>query len=200
MDATQIVDRLLTVIENDILPKTQIGVAQGNKIFGAAILRKSDLSVIIAETNNEVENPLWHGEMHAIKKLYETINRSQLPDPKDCIFLATHEPCSLCLSAITWAGYDNFYYLFSHEDSRDSFSIPHDIKILQEVFHNPNENQSLLYNRTNAFWQSYNIIEMLANIDNREVLLSRINHITTIYNQLSQIYQANKGHDKIPLA
>ena len=140
MDATQIVDRLLTVIENDILPKTQIGVAQGNKIFGAAILRKSDLSVIIAETNNEVENPLWHGEMHAIKKLYETINRSQLPDPKDCIFLATHEPCSLCLSAITWAGYDNFYYLFSHEDSRDSFSIPHDIKILQEVFHNPNEN------------------------------------------------------------
>ena len=200
MDATQIVDRLLTVIEKDILPKTQIGVAQGNKIFGAAILRKSDLSVIIAETNNEVENPLWHGEMHAIKKLYETINRSQLPDPKDCIFLATHEPCSLCLSAITWAGYDNFYYLFSHEDSRDSFSIPHDIKILQEVFHNPNENQSLLYNRTNAFWQSYNIIEMLANIDNREVLLSRINHITTIYNQLSQIYQANKGHDKIPLA
>jgi len=200
MDATQIVDRLLTVIENDILPKTQIGVAQGNKIFGAAILRKSDLSVIIAETNNEVENPLWHGEMHAIKKLYETINRSQLPDPKDCIFLATHEPCSLCLSAITWAGYDNFYYLFSHEDSRDSFSIPHDIKILQEVFHNPNENQSLLYNRTNAFWQSYNIIEMLANIDNREVLRSRVNQITTIYNQLSQIYQANKGHDKIPLA
>ena len=200
MDATQIVDRLLTVIEKDILPKTQIGVAQGNKIFGAAILRKSDLSVIIAETNNEVENPLWHGEMHAIKKLYETINRSQLPDPKDCIFLATHEPCSLCLSAITWAGYDNFYYLFSHEDSRDSFSIPHDIKILQEVFHNPNENQSLLYNRTNAFWQSYNIIEMLANIDNREVLRSRVNQITTIYNQLSQIYQANKGHDKIPLA
>ena len=200
MDATQIVDRLLTVIENDILPKTQIGVAQGNKIFGAAILRKSDLSVIIAETNNEVENPLWHGEMHAIKKLYESINRSQLPDPKDCIFLATHEPCSLCLSAITWAGYDNFYYLFSHEDSRDSFSIPHDIKILQEVFHNPNENQSLLYNRTNAFWQSYNIIEMLANIDNREVLRSRVNQITTIYNQLSQIYQANRGHDKIPLA
>lgn len=201
MDATQILDRLLTVIENDILPKTQIGVAQGNKIFGAAILKKSDLSVIIAETNNEVENPLWHGEMHAIKKLYETIDQSQLPDPKDCIFLATHEPCSLCLSAITWAGYDNFYYLFSHEDSRDSFSIPHDIKILQEVFHNGNENQSSkLYNRTNAFWQSYNIIEMVANIDNRELLFSRINHITTIYNQLSQIYQANKGHDKIPLA
>jgi len=41
---------------------------------------------------------------------------------------------------------------------------------------------------------------MLANIDNREVLRSRVNQITTIYNQLSQIYQANKGHDKIPLA
>ena len=50
------------------------------------------------------------------------------------IFLATHEPCSLCLSAITWTGFDNFYYLFSHEDSRDSFAIPHDLKILKEVF------------------------------------------------------------------
>ncbi|CAF4327503.1 unnamed protein product, partial [Adineta steineri] len=64
MADAQLLDRLLTVIEQDILPKTQIGVTQGNKIFGAAILKKSDFTVVIAETNNEVENPLWHGEMH----------------------------------------------------------------------------------------------------------------------------------------
>ena len=40
--------RLLEVIENDIVPVTRSGVASGNKIFGAAILRRSDLSVVVA--------------------------------------------------------------------------------------------------------------------------------------------------------
>ncbi len=101
--AGELVARLLQVIETDIAPLTRAEVARGNKIFGAAILRKADLSLVLAETNNEVENPLWHGEMHAIKKLYER-PRASLPEPRDCIFLSTHEPCSLCLSAITWAG------------------------------------------------------------------------------------------------
>ena len=92
---------------------------------------RCDLSLVVAETNNEIENPLWHGEMHAIKRFYE---RADHPDPKDCLFLATHEPCSLCLSGITWSGFDNFYYLFSHQDSADSFAIPYDIQILKAVY------------------------------------------------------------------
>src|SRR6218665_319790 len=114
MDTALLVSRLLDVIEFDIAPVTRKGVARGNKLFGAAILRKSDLSVVVAETNNEIENPLWHGEMHAIKRFYEIADH---PAPRDCLFLATHEPCSLCLSGITWSGFDNFYYLFSHQDS-----------------------------------------------------------------------------------
>jgi tRNA(Arg) A34 adenosine deaminase TadA len=197
-----LVSRLLDVIEDDIAPKTRAGVKIGNKLFGAAILRKSDLSVIVAETNNEIENPLWHGEMHAIKKLYE-LNRATLPDPKDCIFLATHEPCSLCLSAITWGGYDNFYYLFSHEDSRDSFAIPHDIRILKEVFAvGPRDEDTPLYNRKNAFWESHNIGQLIASLDrgNREALLARMDDINALYADLSAIYQASKGAKGIPLA
>ena len=34
--------RLLDVMERDILPMTERGVAAGNKVFGAALLRKSD--------------------------------------------------------------------------------------------------------------------------------------------------------------
>ena len=204
MNDIQLINRLLTVIEQDIVPKTQFAVKQSNKIFGAAILKKSDLSVIIAQTNNEVENPLWHGEMHAIKKLYEIKDRSSIPEPRDCIFLATHEPCSLCLSAITWAGYDNFYYLFSHEDSRDTFNIPHDIRIINEVFGNTGTDNRTLYNRKNAFWQSYSIAEMIAGVDHsnndREVLLSRIENLTKVYAQLSDVYQRNKGNAGIPLA
>lgn len=195
-DTIALIDRLLDVITNDIAPMTAKEVTRGNKIFGAAILLKSDLSVVIAETNNEVENPLWHGEMHAIKKLYER-DRATLPDPKDCIFLATHEPCSLCLSAITWSGYDNFYYLFSHEDSRDSFAIPHDLKILKEVFTlDPGG-----YNTSNAYWQGHDIAKLIASLDrgNRERLLARIDDITALYADLSAAYQTGKGHAGIPL-
>src|SRR5690606_1153380 len=103
-----LLDRLLDVIENDIVPVTERGVAAGNKLFGAAILRKSDHSLVLAETNNEIENPLWHGEVHALKRFYE-LPKTSRPDTRDCIFLATHEPCSLCLSAITWTGFDNFW-------------------------------------------------------------------------------------------
>jgi tRNA(Arg) A34 adenosine deaminase TadA len=196
-DTVRLITRLLDVIENDIAPLTRREIARGNKIFGAAILRKADLSLVIAETNNEVENPLWHGEMHALKKLYER-DRASLPAPKDCIFLATHEPCSLCLSAITWGGYDNFYYLFSHEQSRDAFAIPHDLRILKEVF----TLEPGGYNATNAYWTSYAIMEMLATLDrgNREALLQRIDDITALYADLSAAYQANKGGAGIPLA
>ena len=45
-----LIDRLLDVIEQDIVPRTAEGVAHGNKLFGAAILRKDDRSLVIAET------------------------------------------------------------------------------------------------------------------------------------------------------
>lgn len=189
--------RLLDVIENDIAPMTREGVQKGNKLFGAAILKKSDLSLVIAETNNEIENPLWHGEMHALKKLHER-PRGTLPDPKDCIFLATHEPCSLCLSAITWTGYDNFYFLFSHEDSRDSFAIPHDLKILKEVF----TLEPGGYNAENAFWTAHPIKKMIAGLDDaaRLPLEERVADIAALYDELSDVYQAHKGSAGIPLA
>jgi hypothetical protein len=37
------------------------------------------------------------------------------------------------LSGITWGGFDNFYYLFSHQETGSTFSIPYDIQILEEV-------------------------------------------------------------------
>lgn len=45
MPSTQaIVDRLLSVMEQDIVPLTRAGVKPGNKIFGAAILLESPFS------------------------------------------------------------------------------------------------------------------------------------------------------------
>ena len=207
MDTPEFIARLLDVIEHDIAPKTREGVRRGNKLFGAAILRKSDLSVVIAETNNETENPLWHGEIHAIKRFYE-LPADQRPDPKDCIFLTTHEPCSLCLSGITWSGFDNFYYLFTYEDSRDSFAIPYDIAILKAVYQVPDPDRATvpddrpLYNRKNQYFESHGIVAMIAGLDrgHKEDLLARVDDLTGLYADLSAIYQADKGKRGIPLS
>lgn len=207
MDNARFAGRLLDVIESEIVPKTAVGVAHGNKIFGAAILRKSDLSVVIAETNNETENPLWHGEIHAIKRFYER-PEAERPAPKDCLFLATHEPCSLCLSGITWAGFDNFHYLFSHEDSRDAFAIPYDIQILKAVYAVPDPESGEvapdrpLYNRTNAYWTSRDLKETIAGVaePERTALLSRVEALVQCYRELSDAYQQDKGGRRIPLA
>jgi len=207
METPDFISRLLDVIERDIVPMTARGVAQGNKLFGAAILRKSDLSLVVAETNNETENPLWHGEMHAIKRFFE-LPAGERPATKDCVFLTSHEPCSLCLSGITWSGFDNFYYLFSHEDSRDSFAIPYDIQILQAVFAVPDPDRASpapdrpLYNRTNAFFKSRGLQEMVAGLDrgNRELLIARLDDLRAAYADLSAVYQRDKGKKGIPLA
>ena len=191
------INRLFDVIDTDIVPMTQAGVAAGNKLFGAAILRKDDLSVVVAETNNELENPLWHGEVHALKRFYERPKAGR-PEPKDCIFLATHEPCSLCLSAITWSGFDNFYFLFSHEDSRDSFAIPYDLLILKEVFRlDPGG-----YNAENAYWKSYNLKKLARDLGGLQQNFAekRIAALEAADQDLSNIYQAGKSNAGIPLA
>lgn len=185
--------RLLDVMERDILPMTARGVAQGNKVFGAALLRKSDLSVVITGTNAETNNPLLHGEISTLNQFYEMPDR---PSTRDLIFLSTHEPCPLCLSAITWAGFDNFYYFFSYEDSRDAFGIPHDLRILKEVFGVENGD----YRASNAFWSAYSIPE-LVNTEpqqERESLRQREQQIRARYAELSDQYQLAKTGNNIP--
>ena len=195
-----LISRLLDTIEHDVLPLTEAAVRKGNKVFGAALLKKSDLSTYLAETNNEMESPLHHGEMHLLKRYYELPPGNRIA-PAEMIFLSTHEPCSLCLSAITWAGFDNFHYLFSHEDSRDEFAIPHDLKILKEVFDvDPGK-----YRRNNAYWRSQGIRDWLSQHDNelnddtRAQFRAKIEAIRQRYAAASQVYQSSKSGNCIPL-
>ena len=197
MPDAQLAGRLLDVIGDEIAPLTRVGVFHANKVFGAAILRKNDLSTVLAGTNNEIENPLWHGEVHTLKKFYE-MPAGERPATTDCIFLSTHEPCSLCLSAITWAGFDNFYYLFRYADTSDAFNIPHDLKILQEVFAIEDGN----YVRENAFWKSHSIIDMICELDaeSRASCHGRVEELVELYAGLSDIYQRSKAGTDIPLS
>jgi tRNA(Arg) A34 adenosine deaminase TadA len=193
MAAQGVASRLLDIMEFDVLPMTERGVAAGNKVFGAALLRKSDMSLVVAGTNSETDNPLLHGEISTLNQFYEMPDR---PPTQDLVFLSSHEPCPLCLSAITWAGFDNFYYFFTFEDSRDAFGIPHDLKILEEVFGVEDGE----YRHTNAFWTAHSIGDLVEAEPEplRTQLRAQDQRIRDVYAGLSQQYQDSKGNNDIP--
>ena len=186
-------NKILDIFLNNLIPETQISVSKGNKIFGAFVLKKIDLSLVVTGTNNETENPLYHGEISTIINFFKLRNIN----PNDYLFISSHEPCSLCLSAITWSGFDNFYYLFPYEETESTFNIPHDLKILKEVF----KIEEGKYSKNNSYWQSYSIIADIKDLQNSEYdkLLPKIKEIKKLYEDLSQNYQSAKISNYIPL-
>lgn len=189
-DKEEFLDRVLAVLENEVVPKTMEGVRAGNKLFGAAILNKSDLSTVIAATNAETGNPLMHGEVTAIFAFYD-LPKDQRPSPRDTIFIATHEPCPLCLSSITWGGWDNFFYLFTYEDSRDAYGIPHDIVMLDEIFRCPEGT----YSEKNKFWSSWGLRDLIATTasEQQDAFNKRFTALKDTYAEMSDIYQKAKA-------
>ncbi|MBW1650337.1 MAG: nucleoside deaminase [Deltaproteobacteria bacterium] len=197
MKIENIIDRFLNVLSEDILPLTRKGVEQGNKIFGAAILEKKTLEIVAIGINNEIKNPLLHGEISCINN-YWAISEKNRPAPQDCYFLSTHEPCSLCLSAITWSGFDNFYYLFGYEDSKDIFDIPHDLNILKEVFYCEDGD----YAAINYYWKSFCLMDMAEHGTEKQQKkwMTKIFKLYEDYGMLSDAYQETKSEQYIPLA
>ena len=185
--------RVLDIFIDDLIPETRMAEKKGNKIFGAFIIKKSDLSLEIIGTNNEITNPLYHGEISALFNFFE----SKKLNSKDYYFISSHEPCSLCLSAITWSGFDNFYYFFPYAETKSSFDIPHDLSILKEVFQ-INEGE---YQKDNKYWKSFSIIdEIKENKDlNNPIFIEKIDKIKLLYKELSAEYQNTKISNNIPL-
>jgi tRNA(Arg) A34 adenosine deaminase TadA len=199
-----LIKSLLATVENDIIPLTRNGVSTGSKLFGAAIISRSTLQPHSVATNNERLSPLLHGEINCIQQFF-TIDFPDLstrPDPRtDCIFFATHEPCSLCLSGIAWAGFSEVDFMFTYEDSRDLFGIPYDIEILQEIFRAKGSKtgeqvgQRALYNRENKFFRARSLAEIVGDIADggeRGTYLAEIERVKKLYDGLSETYQDGK--------
>ena len=185
---TTLAPRLLDIIDNDILPLTLAGVANGNKVFGAAVVRIADGALIHAATNHEHSEacPLWHGEMVALRDFFALPNH---PPPNECLLLSTHEPCPMCASAIAWSGMPQCFFLFDYDDTKKQFDIPHDIRILRELF-----TPATALNHNNAFFTARPLIPLLGDEDKK-----RLDSIRRRYDDLSQMYQSNKSNNSIPL-
>ncbi|CAM9810248.1 unnamed protein product, partial [Hapterophycus canaliculatus] len=92
----------------------------------------------------------WLPQVACIKNFWDLPEEGR-PLPSECLMLATHEPCPMCVSAITWSAFKEIHFLFSMEDSRDAFNIPHDLRIFKEVF------QCERATRENDFWKAYDL-------------------------------------------
>ena len=189
------IERALRVIEEEIIPETKKSVAKGNKVFGGAILSKSDYSTVTIGVNQETENPLFHGEISTLNKFFDE-NKNRSTD--DLIFLSTQEPFPMCLSAITWAVFNTIYYFFNYQDTKKTFNIAHDLDILSEVFGRSDG----AYSRENYFWKCFAIKEQIDMVEtaNRDSLLKISNRISSIYDSLSAEYQNKKKCNSIPLS
>lgn len=201
----ELLSALLKTLEQDIVPLTKEGVSSGSKVFGAAILSSQTLTPHTVSTNNERASPLLHGEINCIQQFYTQTypDPKNRPDPREeCVFFATHEPCSLCLSGITWSGFKELYYLFTYEDSRDTFGIPYDIEILEEVFRVKADGESdealrkrALYNKSNKFFTAKSIGGLVSEIKDEEEKKhweKEVERVKGLYNALGDEYQKNK--------
>ncbi|SDH38568.1 tRNA(Arg) A34 adenosine deaminase TadA [Alteribacillus persepolensis] len=92
-------------------------VKDGGQPFGAVLVKSDE---VIAEGVNElhkVHDVSGHAEMLAIRRAQEKLKTNDL---SDCVMYASGEPCSMCLTAMYFAGIDTTYYCQSVEDAVDA--------------------------------------------------------------------------------
>jgi tRNA(Arg) A34 adenosine deaminase TadA len=185
------IQRFLEVIEKDILPVTEKGVAAGNKVFGAAIL-DADLKNVHAYTNCETECPLFHGEVKAIYEWSKiTPAETRGTAAAASIFLATHEPCCMCVSSILWAGFRQVFYFFSYTHTTAQ-GIPHDINTMHELW---GVNS---YRKRNKYISTVCIMDLIDELDETVVaekkeLQATVQRLMTAYDVLSNKYHTEKS-------
>ena len=81
-----------------------LAVSNGAQPYGALIADPATDTILAEGCNSATEHPIWHGEMAAIQNLSSTGVNVYAVAP-DLELYTTAEPCSMCMSAISWSGF-----------------------------------------------------------------------------------------------
>ncbi|MDL2260522.1 hypothetical protein LJB99_06625 [Deltaproteobacteria bacterium OttesenSCG-928-K17] len=176
----QFFHRMIDIIEQDVVPLTLRGVKMGAKAFGAAIVKRKDLSLVLATTNTQYASPLWHGELNAIREFYELQRR---PEPSECLLLATHQPCCMCASAVAWGGFPECWYLFGYEQTEEDFNVPFDIQMIRDIFGTDRPNQD------NAYYKMRSLAHLIPELPDPALGQKRYEAVRSKYAELAEIFQ-----------
>lgn len=167
---------ILKAIREELLPLTEEMVSRGNHLFGGLVLDKNSCRVITAGSNDRVENPIYHGEIDTIRRFFADKNH---PSPSDCIFVASHDPCPMCISAISWAGFREIWVLFGYEDVKEKYGMPVDLTMYKEIFGAKGATSE------NIFFRKYYLKEEAEKQEDPRELLQEISEIEAMYDKLT---------------
>lgn len=83
--------------------RAAIEEAHGNPVypFGAVMVQPETGEVVAKGVNNSRENPILHGEIACMN---DHIRRGGNRGWPSLVLYTTGEPCSMCMSALVWAG------------------------------------------------------------------------------------------------
>jgi tRNA(Arg) A34 adenosine deaminase TadA len=167
--------KMLDVIEHRILPLTDEFVRKGHNLFGGAVLDPVSLDPVVVGSNRRSDNPVFHGEVETLLRFYELKDR---PKAEDTVFLATHEPCCMCFSALAWCGFKEAWYLFDYAETDKDFNMPDDLIMLKELFGSQD------IRRRNSYLNLYSIKEAAKQSEDAERLMARIESLKEKYKAL----------------
>jgi tRNA(Arg) A34 adenosine deaminase TadA len=172
MRETEMLERMLDVIKDEILPLTESEVKRGNHVFGGAILRRDTFTSVMVGSNDRVDSPLFHGEIDTLNRFFKLPVR---PRTSELIFLATHDPCPMCAAAIAWAGFTEVWHLFGYKDVEQEFGMSVDAEMYKELF------ASAGVRPDNKFYKKYSLKKAIEESGDAERLAPALEEIEKRY-------------------
>ena len=89
-------------------------VEKGGGPFGALVVKDGEIISSAGNRVTETNDPTSHAEINAIR---EASGKLKSFDLSGCTIYCSCEPCSMCLSAIYWAGIDKIVFSNTREDA-----------------------------------------------------------------------------------